>query len=512
LKGSGGGRSQLRIGAVASLRQLVESPTLTPLVGYLIRPRSDPTVECVALVEEPSEIGRVGEHAIVLFTRAGSAAASTYRFDVALRLARTRNVAAVVLSADGVRDLTPTSAAIADRSGTAILGVNRGVDLAELAVAIGRELAGGGDVALMRAHAALRAIEAHPPKGRIEPLVQRAGAALGVPIRIEDSEPAHGPRAPIVVENHVEGWLAAEPQDGDLAMGLDIVLHAAGGAAGHALEERRRAEELPIQSREDLLSELLAAGPQGRSALVHRARTLGVPIDGWHVAVRLEVDELADRDDGELAAYQTRQRLARATLQALRRMGGEWHSARAGAPLLVRVHPDDPGPTASSTVAREVDDVLGRLRSRLSATLIRCGVGSAYAGADGLLASAAEAKAAVVAARVSGRANAAMAFDSVGLRRTLVEWYASDTAQAAVSTVLAPLTRLGPARGERLIHTLHVYLDQRGSLTKTAKLLNLHRNAVAYRIDQIFDLLEIDRQNPDDLLLLQLACRARVLP
>jgi DNA-binding PucR family transcriptional regulator len=160
-------------------------------------------------------------------------------------------------------------------------------------------------------------------------------------------------------------------------------------------------------------------------------------------------------------------------------------------------------------VAQEVDEALGRVRSRFQTAVIRCGVGSAYAGAEGLLASAAEAKAAVVAARTSGRANVALAFDSVGLRRTLVEWYASDTAQAAVGTVLAPLTELSGGASERLIQTLHIYLDQRGSLTKTAKLLNLHRNAVAYRINRIFDLLDVDRDNPDDLLLLQLACRAR---
>jgi DNA-binding PucR family transcriptional regulator len=175
------------------------------------------------------------------------------------------------------------------------------------------------------------------------------------------------------------------------------------------------------------------------------------------------------------------------------------------------MHAEDPGSGASSTVAKEVDAALEHVRSRLPATLIRCGVGSAYAGADGLVTSAAEARAAVVVARTAGRANTAMAFDSVGLRRTLVEWYASDTAQAAVGTVLAPLTKLEPVPSERLIQTLHVYLDQRGSLTKTAKVLNLHRNAVAYRINQIFDLLDVDRDNPDDLLLLQLACRAREL-
>jgi DNA-binding PucR family transcriptional regulator len=42
-------------------------------------------------------------------------------------------------------------------------------------------------------------------------------------------------------------------------------------------------------------------------------------------------------------------------------------------------------------------------------------------------------------------------------------------------------------------------------------MLHMHRNAVSYRINQIFELLDVDRDNPDDMLLLQLACRAREL-
>jgi DNA-binding PucR family transcriptional regulator len=179
--------------------------------------------------------------------------------------------------------------------------------------------------------------------------------------------------------------------------------------------------------------------------------------------------------------------------------------------MLFRMYADDPGIATTAEVAQAMDDALGHLRAPLPTTLIRCGVGSPHAGPSGLLSSAAEARAAVTAARSSGRANTAVAFDSVGLRRTLVEWYASDVAQEAVTTVLAPLARLGGARAERLIQTLHVYLDQRGSLTKTADTLNLHRNAVAYRINQIFSVLDVDQDNPDDLLLLQLACRARQL-
>ena len=46
-------------------------------------------------------------------------------------------------------------------------------------------------------------------------------------------------------------------------------------------------------------------------------------------------------------------------------------------------------------------------------------------------------------------------------------------------------------------------------MTRTGERLNLHRNAVAYRIRQAFELLDVDEDNPDDRLLLQLACRAR---
>jgi sugar diacid utilization regulator len=497
---------------MASLAQLVESPALRTMVGYVARPRKQTPVERVAFVEQLDDLDRVEEHAIVLLSRGASAQASSYRFDVALRIARARKVAALVLAGADVASITPTAAAIADRSGTAILTTGGETDLAQLAVAVARELAGGAEVALVRAHTAVRAIEAHPADGTAERLLEHAGAALSVQLSMVDSEPSSGPKAPVRIDDRVVGWVTASPEEGDLGLALDIVLHVSAGGIGDAMTSADRAEDLPIQSREEVLTELLSAPPQSRPELALRARQLGLAIDGWHLATRLEVEELADAPDDALAAYQARMRLARSTLQAAREAGGSWHSARAGtAILLLRTYREDPGLAGAGDVAKTIDVVLDGVRSQLPATLIRCGVGSAHGGPDGILASAAEAKAAVTAARTSGRANTAVAFDSVGLRRTLVEWYASDTAQEAMSTVLSPLTELGGARAERLIQTLHVYLDHRGSLTRAAETLTMHRNAVAYRIDQIFSILEVDRDNPDDLLLLQLACRAREL-
>lgn len=494
--------------AVAMLAQLVAAPPLRSLLSYATRPHTDPTVEHVALIEDLAQLPRVPEHSIVLLSTSASAMAGSYRFDVALRAARDCAVAALVIAVADVGRLTPTAAAVAGRSGTAILGT--GVDdLAELAIAIARELAGDADAALVRAHTAVRAISAHPADAGPDALVSHAGAALGVPMRLSPEAPAAGPHASVMVDGHIEAWISAQPRDGDLALAVDIVLHAAAAGASQALTRARRTADLPIQSREEALGELLSAPEHARAPIVQRARDLDVPVDGWHVAARLELEDLtgARADLQEL-----RQGFSRAALATLRVDGGTWHSARSGTALVfVRMYRQDPGLGASAEVAKDVDNVLVALRSRLSGTRLHCGVGSGHPGPAGLLSSAAEARAALIAGRAAGRVNRAVPFDSLGLRRTLVEWYASATAQEAVASVLEPLSSLGGAKAERMIQTLHVYLDQQGSMSRTAERLNLHRNAVAYRVNQIFALLDVDRENPDDLLLLQLACRARKL-
>ncbi|HEV7884749.1 MAG TPA: hypothetical protein VGO81_14350, partial [Solirubrobacteraceae bacterium] len=82
---------------MGSLRQLVGSPAVNPLLGYLSRPQTDPDVERVALVEDVAHLDRVDPHAIVLLTDGAASSASSYRFDMALRVARSRDVAAIVL-------------------------------------------------------------------------------------------------------------------------------------------------------------------------------------------------------------------------------------------------------------------------------------------------------------------------------------------------------------------------------------------------------------------------------
>jgi sugar diacid utilization regulator len=482
------------------------------MIGYVSRPPADPVVEGVMLVDDLSQFAEVGENRILLLTR-GASKISSSRFDIALRIARSRSVAALVLTAADVWRIPSTASAIASRSGTAILGTRDDTELTELALAIGRELAGAADVALLRAHAAVRAIEVHPLDGSIDSLLAHVGAAVGAPISMVASEPRAAPHRAVLVDGHPEAWVTAPAQEGDAEMSVEIVLHALAAAVGAAMTRARRSQELPSQSREEVLTDLLAAPAKARDPIVLRARGLGLPIDGWHVAVRLDFERLSDPQPGhELDAYRARVRFGSSVLQVARAGGATWHLARTGEALvLVNSFRNDPGPAASGRGASAMDDVLAATRGVLPDVVIRCGVGTTRAGPEGLVASAAEAKAAAIAARTSTQVGNAVAFDSVGLRRALVEWYASDTAREAATSVLAPLTALGGIRAERLIQTLHVYLDEHGSLTRTGQRLSLHRNAVAYRINRIFELLDVNQENPDDLLLLQLACRAREL-
>jgi sugar diacid utilization regulator len=495
------------------VREVVESPVLSPVLRYVARPRAERRPRRIALVEDLEDLERVPEMAIVLLTRATSAQVASYRFDVALRRARARSVAAIVLSAPDAERLTASAQAVAAQSGIVILSAPAEVDLAELALLLGRELAADADVALRRAHAAVLAVAAHPADGGTGSLIDCVGGALGMPLTMQHTEPANGRHLAVVVDGRVEGWLAAPARNGALGMGVDIALHATAAGIGAAFTRARNVDAAPDRALEGAITDLLSATPPDCASLLRHARRLGLHVDGWHLAVRLEADDTAaDRAPGALEVSRDPARHGYALLRQARAVGGEWHIGRAGAAtVLLRVFEQDPGPAATAGIAEMMGATLAGLRDQQPSVRLRCGIGGAHEGAAGLLASADEARAAFAHARSAAADDLVVVFNGAGLRGTLVEWYASRAAREAAGTVLAPLVDLGGARAERLIQTLRVYLDQRGSLTKTADALHLHRNAVAYRVNQIFDLLDVDQEDPDDLLLLQLACRAREL-
>ena len=318
--------------------------------------------------------------------------------------------------------------------------------------------------------------------------------------------------AQVVVGETPVGWFVAPDAHGDFGVAVRLVLHTAALTAGRLLDLARQAREVPVRSRSELLAELLMSDSAINEDLLERARQLAIPIGGWHVVVRIEADDLQEAEPDEVQRFELLEAAGQAALHAVTATGGTWYLSRiARAIVLVRVTTSNPGPQAGARAARSAERALEAIKGRLPALRFRAGVGAPHEGPTGLRASAAEARGALLAARAALKPAGVAAHDAVGVRRMLMEWYASDTARASVRDQLAPLERLGPARADTAIRTLAAYLDEQGSIIKTAQRLHLHRNAVANRLRGITELLEMDLDDPDQRLALQLACRARLL-
>jgi sugar diacid utilization regulator len=494
-----------------SLQALLNAPDLRRLLRPMAGPDADAPVRHIALVEELGRLGDLEEDTLAVLTHTASQDAVSYRLDVALRTAGSRRVSAVVLT-DGRDDIAPTAAALARRVSVAVLRAGAGCDLASLVLALHRELAGGPDVALARIRAALRALGGAAAAGAgPDVLLKGATEALGVPVELR--EPGRDDIAAPVPGDEREAAVCAPPGDGHAQVAAEVVVHLAAYAVGDALARARRAEDAPIRSRGELISEFLNARPDQGDRLLERMRSAGLTIDGWHTAILIDAENLAAlAADDELVSLHITDRVATLGLEAARAAGGVWHRARLGSGLLLtRMDRNDLGRRGGRDVAHAAAQILRRIVARIPDISLVCGVGSTHVGAVGLRTTVAEARAALAAGHAGHRINVPTSFDQVGLQRTLIEWFASNTAREAVDSLLRPLDELGPDKSRIALRTLRAYLDNQGSATRAAAELHLHRNAIAYRVRRIFEVLDVDPGDPDAVLMLQLACRARSL-
>ncbi|MDR0343447.1 MAG: helix-turn-helix domain-containing protein [Nocardiopsaceae bacterium] len=467
------------------------------------------SVESVFLAERLFDLMDAPGRSVVVLSADACAGAEQYHFDMALRMAASRDVAAIILTRAPVGGTTSTSLHTARRVGVTLLRQTEPINLAGLIVALEARIRGSAELGLRRAVQAFEAMSRAP--GEVGALVSRVGAAAAADIVLTD-QPDAELSFPVELEAERNAWIVVRGATAQARPELALVGKALADRVAVVTAAARRAEELPIRSRAELLSEMLDSTSSVPSALLRRARAMGLPIDGWHLVTRIEHANSEELWEDEVRAYEGQEHITRLLLDAVRSGGGIWHTARASdAVILIRMFRKDPGPHAVPGAMKAADRALHVTSQQFARAVLYCGVGTVHLGATGLINSAAEARAAVAASRARNRPNAATAFDSLGLRRTLIEWYGSQNAREAVEKVLEPLDRLGGKKAEEAIKTLHAFLDVRGSLSRAAEVLHLHRNAVAYRIDRIFSQLEVDRENPDDWLLLELACRARRL-
>ncbi|MGH7642397.1 MAG: PucR family transcriptional regulator [Candidatus Dormibacteria bacterium] len=495
-----------------TLESILLNPTM-PVLRRWTNGGDQSRVSRTFLAESLRDVEGAPAESLIVVSRRGSRDAGDYRLDVAIRWASLRGAVAIALFGSTAIHQSITALDLAERSQLSLITIPPDTDLEMLLRAASRAIEGGADLALARAELALNSIstaaDSSADSGR---LAESASAALGV--RIEARSPGAGDYGvPPAVLDSPAAFSCVLPEEWALGIATRLIVQTVAGTAARLEANRRRESESSTRAQSELFGELLVSDEVHAFELCDRARSLGLPIDEWHAVVRFEIINLPALQQDEMGRLDLLEVAARDALLTLTTAGPGWCLARSvGAIALVHTTHVDPGPRASIVDVRSVRRALEVLVGRRSDLQLRAGIGAPHKGLAGLRTSAMEARAALRAiGRVGREPYTVTAFDAVGVRRMLLEWYSSASARVAVQEQLAPLEMLGSPRSDVAIRTLGTYLDQQGSVVKTAKELHLHRNAVAYRLQRIFEVLDIDASDPDQRLALQLACRTRLL-
>jgi sugar diacid utilization regulator len=458
-------------------------------------------VEHVTIVDELAEIERAPRGCLAILTRHASTRAAGYELDLVLRRAGDRELAAVALYGPATTSITAIR--LADRSRVALLAVSPDRDLSELAFELENALRSGADAMLRRVVSTLAIVRDSEDAG-LGAILTSASHALGTAVRY--SELPQGLCAvPVTVNGRAEGYVCAEPGDAATRVGCQLVADA----LARIQLSLRASRQAATRARSEAIAEVLRAPEVGVGSVAERARLLDVPIDGRHAVIAIQSE--AARGSTVSHARPAEALLSRAR-GLIDEVEADWHAmALDETILLLRMVRPGGQPVSRRAPLAVAEQVLhGVLGGRRTLALV-CGVSGEHDGIYGLRAATAEARAALVTVRAEARINVPLSFDASPFRRLLVELLSSQTARSSVHALLAPLDRMGPRRARTAVGTLQVYLDERGSLSRSGERLHLHPNAVAYRIKQIRSQLDSDLDDPDQRLALQIACRARLM-
>jgi purine catabolism regulator len=107
--------------------------------------------------------------------------------------------------------------------------------------------------------------------------------------------------------------------------------------------------------------------------------------------------------------------------------------------------------------------------------------------------------------------DAVVGVQALALERLLAAHGNADATRQFVEDQIGALARADSAKNSRLSHTLEVLAACGGSKAEAAKRLHVRRQSLYYRLDQISRLLDVDVDDPKQLITLAVAISARRL-
>jgi sugar diacid utilization regulator len=486
---------------------VAELLTKHPRLGLVLRagPADSRTILDVAALDSVAGVTTAPTGSLVVIMQAASLAAAPYELDVAIRQAADHGLAALVLA--GREHLPVTSASLAERAGLPVLSVDGGRDIAGLLLRIDRLIQGGAADALTRAATAIEAIRDGERGGAVSELLEATSNALDRQLSyVEDAVPGESNAAggAVFVRGRVVGRVESVRDDD----ATRLVLPALAAAVARLMEAELNRLFAPAQTRAELIAQILVAERKQLALLAAQARDLGLPIDETHLAAWLHIRSTAGQD-----AQRERRLIDFAELTALQSLHtgkGQWHVARSGGSLLILRTERGSSQDLPARVLKEIETLTAALQSAGDA-YVYAGIGSPQQGPAGVQQTAQEARGAADSAEAGQNPGAVVRFDSHGLRRLLAELYASPFSSRLIAELLAPLDARGATQSRQAIRTLAAVLDAQGSPRAAARVLNLHPNAVSYRMKRIAADLQADLSDADTRFALHLACRVRLI-
>ncbi|WP_120003925.1 PucR family transcriptional regulator [Nesterenkonia muleiensis] len=436
----------------------------------------------------------------------------SYRLDIAVRQASARRLGGLVLPAD--MSLSMTSQDLAERGGVPILCAP-GVTPSDLAVAVDRMVgAGAADTVTRVQFAVSRAREAalNEPEEPVEVILAAAGQALGAAVELQE-DPAvrwSEPAAVFIGEVPRGRLVCRAPAEDPVADAAHLALPVIASVLSRALQRQVEHRFAPKQSSAELIAQLVLADSSRVETLAAQAYGLGFPVQHSHVVGWIKPTAREDGSGRPPRALQSAVELY--ALELFESRAELWHIAFSRDDAIL-VSTERPGSGDHQRRLREVAADIADYAQTLAGEDwdVTVGLGTPQTGAAGLRQSGTEAHIAVETAVAGGRAGHIQVTDVTGLRRVLLDFYASPTSRELLQDMLRPLDAPGRAKADTAVRTLLAYLSNRGSPAKAAAELNLHPNAVSYRIRNIEDKLQLDLRDADTQFALQLACRVRLL-
>lgn len=323
---------------------------------------------------------------------------------------------------------------------------------------------------------------------------------LDLPAEVLGPGPLHGLAAPFALDGDVIGHVHAVRRGAGFRPDERSFLARGASVAAAAMLKELTAQEVESRLSRAFLDELFAAQGAGSDALHAQARQLGADLSLPHTVLVVRLDHRKPPHE-DLARQPEQRWLLPLVQRTLTTHGGTGLTAADGDSVVVlwREQPDGRSAAAfAQHLARELR-AYGGTRSWSVSVGPTCSRVDEYGDANRL------AVAALDLLRAAEQRDRVVDLRDLGAYRLLLQSRHPPQLLAFARDVLGALHDYDRQRSTQLVETLRSYMDHRCSAARTAEVLHVHVNTVAYRLHRVEELLAVNLRDARTLLDVELA-------